>query len=248
MKTVEATFHFYFIDNETGKEERQTVTMQMNSTLTAEELCNYFKTSYVQKQMDITPVKAISCTPCVPNFQFVDEKKKVSEKHGNATIDEIDNPTPSEVGIPWYTYVFVVKYAKQVGHGCNRIFTIKVEMTNDDTYPPINEVIHKANLELRKQNPDEDVENCQLISVQDYVKMYRGQFVSRLVWCLTSSLTNPQECFWIPAWTKVNGDLESVLGTLVDPDSPNDIREFTDCPYINYEVKVKDTTPQSGKA
>lgn len=57
-------------------------------------------------------------------------------------------------------------------------------------------------------------------------------FEPRFVWARVHQIDDPEVEWWIPARTREDGDLDSVLGVLSNPDSERDIR------YAEFEFQV----------
>ena len=77
--------------------------------------------------------------------------------------------------------------------------------------------------------------NCTGIVLVDK-KPYQIKLHSKRIWALCS-LDDPKHAEWLPGILHPDGRITTILGEMVDPDSPDDIRDFDNCPFEGYKIE-----------
>lgn len=77
--------------------------------------------------------------------------------------------------------------------------------------------------------------NCTGIVLVDK-KPYQIKLHSKRIWALCS-LDDPKHAEWLPGILHSDGRITTILGEMVDPDSPDDIRDFDNCPFEGYKIE-----------
>ena len=77
--------------------------------------------------------------------------------------------------------------------------------------------------------------NCTGIVLVDK-KPYQIKLHSKRIWALCS-LDDPKHAERLPGILHPDGRITTILGEMVDPDSPDDIRDFDNCPFEGYKIE-----------
>lgn len=227
-------FQIHYVSSKDNRECKFPIYFVLDDTFDAEKVYSTV-TSFMQANgLNGYPTQAVPAVDWVATFTFPQPKE--SHKEENVTEQ-----------IKLYDHVYRVTIYKNIENGAARkCSTFEMAITGTRELPSVCEIIQHINKEMINHVETEDLGDWKIedfTHIADQPTMIPvSTFIPKLVWARVKGVVpgNQDIPYWIPAYTREDGTLESVLGELSSPDSEDDTRPFTKCPFENYQIQFKE--------
>lgn len=243
-------YNFIYSDQQ-GKQQKFNMPVEMSKPISPELMYDICMSYLKIGRIDGTPMQAFSTSVSSPNYCFnpTDENcEKCDALKMSRKAEKLKNNSLEGKKI----YIYEGKFAKVGECGCKTIlksfilpsplllneFLMKEfkEEMNKDPQGMFWELVGITLVkELDPMNMTENEIKQYIDSEESYYQDNEDKAeTERMIWAKVLD-EKDERISWIPAIVK-NGKIFSAIGELINPDSPDDMRKFDDCPIEGYCV------------
>lgn len=223
-------FQIHYVSSKDNRECKFPIYFVLDDTFDAEKVYSTV-TSFMQANgLDGYPTQAVPTVDWVATFTFPKPEEAPKEENFKEQIK-------------LYDHVYRVNLYKNIKNGAARkCFVFEMVITGTKELPSVYEIIQHIDKEMVNHVEIEDLDGWLIedfTHVADRPSLITvDPFIPKLVWARVKGVVpgNQYISYWIPAYTREDGTLESVLGELSSPDSEDDTRPFKDCPFEDYKI------------
>lgn len=226
-------FNVHYVSNKDNKECKFPIYFTLDDTFDAEKVYSTVTSFMNANGLQGYPTQAVPAVDWVATFTFPKPKEAPKEENVKEQIK-------------LYDHVYRVTIYKNIDDGVNRkCSTFEMAIAGTRELPSVYEIVQQINKEMVNHVEIEDLDDWKIMDfyhVADVPALIPvAPFIPKLVWARVNGVVpgNQDIPYWIPAYTREDGTLESVLGELSSPDSEDDTRPFTKCPFEDYEITYR---------
>jgi hypothetical protein len=223
-------FNVHYVSDKDNKECEFPIYFTLDETFDAEKVYSTATSFMHANGLQGYPIQAVPSVDWVATFTFPKPKEAPKEENVKERIK-------------LYDHVYRVTIYKDINEGTARkgsVFDMVITGTRE--LPSVYEIVQQINKEMVNHVEIEDLDGWK---IKDFTHITDQPtlipvppFIPKLVWARVKGVVpgNQYISYWIPAYTREDGTLESVLGELSSPDSEDDTRPFTKCPFEEYRI------------
>lgn len=225
-------FNVHYVSNKDNKECKFPIYFTLDNTFDAEKVYSTVTLFMNANGLQGYPTQAVPCVDWVATFTF--PKPEAAPKEENVKEQ-----------IKLYNHVYRVTIYKEISDWSRKCSVFEMTITGTYQLPSVYEIVQQINKEMVNHVEIEDLDDWKIMDfyhVADVPALIPvAPFIPKLVWARVNGVVpgNQDIPYWIPAYTREDGTLESVLGELSSPDSEDDTRPFTKCPFEDYEITYR---------